>query len=223
MTSTLRCDLPVLKTSGSSTPCDGCHAGCCRAYAVPLTGHDIFRITTERKIPFWKYVCRWADPAGQISHGIAPHFFFDDDRAIPYVIGLLQDESRVFPGTRKCVFLDEMAAADGLPRPRARCSIYEDRPVACRVFPARLDEAGNLAVHEKLERSGEREHEAYTLCPRTWSVADLDPREATTSLAECAAEMELFRRVAARWNDEPGPWPLFPEFLRFVYQALSAA
>jgi hypothetical protein len=213
--------LPVVESTVSS-PCAGCHAGCCRAYAVPLTGRDIFRIVTQRKVPFWKFVCRWADPSGRISQDIAPHFFFDDDRQTPYVITLLQTESRVFPGTRRCVFLNETEPSGGAPRGKGRCTIYEDRPVACRVFPARLDDAGNLAVHAVPAPSGESTHAAYQLCARPWSVADLDQDDAIKNLQECAREMDLFNAVARRWNDDPGPWPLFPDYLELIYTALAA-
>lgn len=219
MSATLSYELPVVDSPTAASPCAGCHAGCCRAYAVPLTGRDIFRITSELKLPFWRFVCRWADHSASISQGIAPHFHFDDDPATPYVIGLLQNESRTFPGTRKCVFLDETTPAGSAPR--GRCSIYAHRPIACRVFPARLDDQGGLAVHTEFEPPGDREHAAYALCARSWTVADLDPVESLSNLQECSAEMDLFHQVAARWNDEPGPWPLFPQFLEFIYGALA--
>jgi Fe-S-cluster containining protein len=221
MTSTF--PLPVIESPVTSSPCTSCHAGCCRAYAVPLTGRDIFRIVTELKIPFWKFVCRRSDPSGAISRGIAPYFRFDDDPRTPYVICLLQNESRLFPGTRKCGFLTESGPSAKAPRGIGRCTIYAHRPVACRVFPSGLDELGELAVHEVPEPSGEFQHEAYELCPRPWSVADLDRDAALQTLRECAAEMELFHAVANRWNDSPGPWPLFPDFLELIYTAFSAA
>ena len=213
--------LPILEAP-SSSPCSGCHAGCCRAYAVPLTGRDIFRIVTQKQVPFWRFVCRWADPSGRISRDIAPHFFFADDRQTPYVIALLQTESRVFPGTRRCVFLNESGPAGNAGGTTGRCAIYDNRPVACRVFPARLDEVGALAVHAVPEPTGESAHPAYKLCSRPWSVEDLNRDEALKSLKECGREMELFHAVARRWNDDPGPWPLFPDYLEMIYAALAA-
>jgi Fe-S-cluster containining protein len=223
MHSTTAFCLPVIEAPASSSPCEGCHAGCCRAYAVPLTGRDIFRIVTELKLPFWNFVCRWADPLGAIARDIAPHFYFDDNPQTPYVICLLQNESRLFPGTRKCRFLDESSAAEASHGVMGRCSIYEHRPVACRVFPARLDELGELAVHEVPESPGELQHAAYELCPRPWSVSDLDSQAARQNLRECAEEMELFHSIGSRWNENPGSWRLFPQFLDLVYRALAAA
>jgi len=223
MSLTSPCALPVVEAPGASTPCTSCHAGCCRAYAVPLTGRDIFRIVTELKVPFWKFVCRWADASCAISRGVAPHFFFDDDCRTPYVIGLLQTESRIFPGTRKCGFLEETDPSGKSARGTGQCSIYEHRPTACRIFPSRIDEAGALGVYTAREPVGEFQHAAYELCPRSWSVFDIDPVAALHDLRQCADEMELFHAIAQRWNDEPGPWPFFPDFLELIYTALAAA
>jgi Fe-S-cluster containining protein len=222
MSLTSSASLPVVEVPGATTPCGGCHAGCCRAYALPLTGRDIFRIVTELKVPFWKFVCRWVDPSCAISRGVAPHFFFDDDRRTPYVIGLLQTESRPFPGTHKCVFLEETDPVGKLERGSGRCSIYEHRPGACRIFPARVDEAGALEVYAVRDRAAELAHAVYELCPRPWSVSDLDPVVALEDLRECTDEMELFHAIALRWNDQPGPWPFFPDFLELIYRALAA-
>ena len=223
MSLTSSCSLPVVEAPGATPPCASCHAGCCRAYAVPLTGRDVFRIVSELKIPFWKFVCRWPDPSCAISRGVAPHFFFDDDRRMPYVIGLRQTESSVFPGLRKCIFLDETDPRRKLEGGTWRCSIYEHRPGACRIFPSRVEEAGALEVYAVRERTAKLPHAVYELCPRPWSASDLDPVAAVEDLASCATEMELFQAIAHRWNDQPGPWPFFPDFLELIYTALAAA
>ena len=59
-------------------PCQSCHAGCCRSFAVPITGADI--VTIERRFghSFWDFVCRWVDPEGKIARGRVPHFYFAD-------------------------------------------------------------------------------------------------------------------------------------------------
>ncbi len=222
MSSILSYVLPLLQTP-PATPCDGCHAGCCRAYVAPLTGRDIFRIVTELKIPFWRFVSRWADQSCEISQGVAPHFFFDDDRQTPYVIGLLQNESQLFPGTRKCVFLEESPCGEPVQGGTGRCSIYEQRPVDCRVFPARLNAAGQLAVQVVTKPALESRHDTYRLCPRSWNIANLDRVSALQNLQKSSDEMELFQTIANRWNEDPGPWPLFPDFLELIYTALTAA
>ncbi len=223
MSVTSSASLPVIETPNMPSPCSGCHAGCCRGAALPLTGRDIFRIVTDLKVPFWKFVCRWADPLCSLARGIAPHFFFDDDRQTPYVIGLRQTESRVFPGTQKCVFLDESAPDANAPRLTGRCSIYEHRPVGCRIYPSRLDEAGAWGTRVIPEPASERVHEVYRPCPRPWSVFDFDLEGALHHLRACRTEMELFHAIAHCWNTQPGPWPFFPDFLEIIYTALAAA
>jgi Fe-S-cluster containining protein len=223
MSVTSSVSLPVIETPDTPSPCTGCHAGCCRGSALPLTGRDIFRIVTELRVPFSRFVRRWADPSCVLARGIAPHFFFDDDRQTPYVIGLRHTESRMFPGTRKCVFLEESPADGNASRPTGRCSIYERRPVGCRVFPSRLDEAGAWGTRAPPEPADERLHEAYRLCSRTWSVFDFDLEGALNDLRACRSEMELFHAIAHCWNAQPGPWPFFPDFLELIYTALAAA
>jgi Fe-S-cluster containining protein len=201
------------------SPCNGCHAGCCRSFAIPLTGADILRIERELGLSFWEFVCRWEDRDGRISSGQAPHFHFADEPATPFAICLLQDQSRTFPGTSCCRFLDEQPRTLEHPLGTAQCGIYEHRPSACRVFPTRFNATGDMAVlHDVPERARpDREGDAYQLCPRPWEVSDVDPLAAPQDLIVLRYEMQFFREVAAVWNRSPGDWRIFPEFLRAVY------
>ena len=61
------------------SPCEDCHAGCCRSFAVPVSGADIMRIENGLGLSFWDFVCRWEDPDGRIALNYAPHFFFEDE------------------------------------------------------------------------------------------------------------------------------------------------
>src|SRR5688572_20248052 len=135
-----RCkELPV------TGPCETCHAGCCRSFAVPLTGADILRIERDLRIDFWDFVCRWADPEGRIARNVAPRFYFADQPRTPFVIGLMHAESHFLDGTTKCRFLIE-CEPEGPQPGLARCGIYESRPAACRTFPMKLDATGELAI-----------------------------------------------------------------------------
>jgi hypothetical protein len=58
--------------------CESCHAGCCRAFAVPITGADILRIEGRLGLDFREFACRWSGPDGAISRNAAPQFVFDD-------------------------------------------------------------------------------------------------------------------------------------------------
>jgi len=198
--------------------CATCHAGCCRSYVVPLTGADVQQIIADQKLSFWDFACRWADPEGTIALKYAPHFFFRDAPEIPYVISLLQDESRQFPGTTKCRFLVEGPPAPGRPLGVSHCGNYASRPSACRVYPTKLDRAGELAVLYDVPPSGKGgSHPVYQLCPQKWEPRDLDPIGQVRDLIVAKYEMNFFFKLARSWNERPGDWRTFPDFLQAVY------
>lgn len=198
--------------------CESCHAGCCRSFAVPLSGADIIGIEKRLKLTFWDFVCRWADPRGKIARGKVPHFHFADDPATPYVICLMHTDSPFRPGTTKCRFLIESPGDEEHPLGKARCGIYNARPGACRIFPTRLDAAGGLGiVCEVPEQVREDANPVYKLCARQWEPADLDAISAVQDLVVARYEFQFFTQVAERWNRSPQAWTVFPDFLRLVY------
>lgn len=202
------------------TPCNTCHAGCCRSFAVPVTGADIIRIETELGLSFWDFVCRWADGNGNIARNTAPHFHFSDEPETPFVICLKHVDSRHLSGTTKCRFLEESPPDAEHPLGLARCGIYEHRPATCRAFPMKLDESGQLAILYPLpERGRSGETPAYELCPRPWEPDDVNPILAVQELTVARHEMLFFRELAVTWNRKPRPWNIFPQFLRLVYRA----
>lgn len=200
------------------SPCQNCHAGCCRSFAVPLTGADILRIERDLKTNFWEFACRWADRDGRIAQKYAPHFHFSDEPATPFVICLLHEASALFPRTTRCRFLDESAPDAGHPLGVGRCGIYGSRPAACRAFPTKFNAAGDLVlIHDVPADPPGAAHPVHALCPREWEVSDIDPIEAVQDLSAARYEMAVFHQVAATWNRRPQAWEVFPEFLRLVY------
>jgi len=198
--------------------CATCHAGCCRSFAVPVTGADIMRIMNQRRLSFWDFVWRWADPDGKIALHYAPHFHFQDQPEVPFVITLRQELSSQFPGTTRCGFLAEGEQSSAHPLGISQCGIYGDRPSACRIFPTKLDRAGELAILCEVPPSGNGDnHPVYRLCAKTWEPADLDPIQQVQDLVVARYEMNFFFKLAAAWNRCPGDWLLFPEFLQSVY------
>ena len=200
------------------TPCDNCHAGCCRAFAVPLTGADILRIERGLNLTFWDFACRWADPEGQIAQQHAPHFYFDDEPGTPFVISLMHRVSDVFPQTTCCRFLEEGEPNAEHPLGRSRGGIHSLRPATCRVFPTKFNATGELAVIQEVSiptRNGE--DPVYDLCSRPWEPAELDPVEPLHDLIVARYEMQFFHRLADQWNQSPRSWDVFPDFLRMVY------
>lgn len=199
--------------------CDGCHSGCCRSFAVPVTGADILTIMDQRELSFWDFVCRWADPQGIIARKHAPHFYFRDDPATPYVICLMHRDSKHFEGTTCCQFLEEDAPTPDKPRGEARCTIYHERPMACRVFPTKLHPGGELAILYDAPEYGREGHEVYKLCPRDWEKSDIDTVKQLQDLIVSRYEMLFFHQLADSWNRQPGSWLLFPDFLKLVYES----
>jgi Fe-S-cluster containining protein len=201
-----------------SSPCESCHAGCCRSFAVPVTGADILRIEESLGLSFWDFVCRWEDREGRIARNHAPHFHFSDEPATPFVICLIHEASRFFPDTLRCRFLVEGEPDDVRPLGQARCGIYDQRPSACRAFPAKLNESSDLAIiYDVPERGRDVGHPAYGLCPRQWEARDLDPVRTVQDLVVARYEMAFFAQLARLWNRTPQAWTVFPEFLRSVY------
>ena len=203
---------------GGGSPCESCHAGCCRSFAVPVTGADVLRIERDLSVPFWTAACRWADPDGTIARRHAPHLRFRDEPETPFVLCLTHEPSRFLPGSTKCRFLTEGQPDAANPLGQARCGIYATRPMACRAFPTKLHRGGELAVlYDVPARGRDGDHPAYDLCPRPWRPEDVDAIDAPRDLAAAKYEMDFFRSVAAVWNRTPRPAEIFPDFLRVVY------
>jgi Fe-S-cluster containining protein len=198
--------------------CEGCHAGCCRSFAIPLTGADILRMERDLNASFWDFACRWADPEGIIARKYAPHFHFADEPETPFVISLMHEESQHFTGTSKCQHLVEGAPDAEHACGQSHCGIYESRPAACRVFPTKLNTTSELVVvYSVPERGRVSDSPIYDLCPRQWEPSDVDSLTMLPDLVVAKYEMSFFHSVAAIWNRDPQAWDVFPEFLHAVY------
>lgn len=199
--------------------CQTCHAGCCRSFAVPITGADVLRVERQVGLNFWEFACRWADSEGKIARKYAPHFFFEDEPKTPFVLCLRHEASKFHPGTTKCRFLVESQPSGEEPLGQARCGIYASRPMACRAFPTKFNVTGELAVIHDVPAKGRSEnHPAYALCPRAWRPDEIDPIQAPQDLAVARYEMDFFHSIAGIWNRAARPFSVFPDFLRLVYQ-----
>jgi len=201
-------------------PCENCHAGCCRSFAIPVTGADLLRIERDLSLSFWEIACRWADAEGQIAGRYVPHFFFADEPETPFAICLKQTESSVFPQTRRCQFLQETPPDTQHPLGQGRCGIYASRPMACRVFPTRFSNTGPLVVlnHVPQRVLPTEDGPIYNLCGRPWEAADIDPIQGLQDLVIAKFEAEFYQQVAAAWNQHRWEWDIFPAFLQATYE-----
>lgn len=205
--------------SCTETPCADCHGGCCRAFAVPITGADVIRIE-QAGYDFWQFACRWADPDGQIAQRYAPHLHFADEPQTPFVLALMHRASSDFVGTDCCRFLREASdtRADG--KSCTGCSIYESRPAACRAFPMKFDPNREIVeLHPVYDPEKAAQSDAYKLCPRPWSPEHVDGVSAAQTLAAAEYEATFFKKIVQLWNRKPGDWTAFPNFLRLVYSS----
>jgi len=166
------------------------------------------------------FIHRWEDPDSQISCGMAPQFFFEDQPDLPFVICLKPETSQTFRKITRCHFLLEEPPTREHPLGTAHCGIYEQRPLTCRVFPTRLSESGMLAELHAIPEHGRMSdlHPAYGLCATAWHVEDIAPLSAVQDLVLIHFEMRFFQYVAESWNRRRESWDLFPDFLRLVYQ-----
>ena len=199
--------------------CGGCHGGCCRAFAVPVSGSDILRILSRPQTSFWDVACRWEDSQGKIAGSLAPHFFFSDEPQTPFVICLLRAESRQYAGTECCKFLKELPPTPEAPLGRSECGIYDHRPGVCRIFPATLDVDDQVAFRDT--RCSASTAPALRLCPRPWQMSDSNPLQVLQDLRSASGEMMLFHEFATAWNRRPLEWSLFPSILEQVYLDLA--
>ena len=200
------------------TPCQSCHAGCCRAFAVPISGADVIRIESRLNLSFWDFACRWADPNGDIALNHAPQFRFEDELQTPFVICLKHIASEFFPDSDKCRFLMESPPDADHPLGVARCGIHGHRPGACRAYPTKLNSSSELVIIDNVPDNGRPNGEdLYRLCPRQWEPSDIDPLDSVQDLVLAKYEMAFFQQVASAWNRNPQSWLVFPEFLRLIY------
>lgn len=199
-------------------PCEGCHSGCCRAFAVPLSGADILRIERDCDLHFWDFACRWADEEGIIAKNFVPHFRFEDEPETPFVICLKFEDSITFPQQTKCQFLDETAPTKEHPFGQAKCTIYESRPSTCRCFPGKLNASLDILLIPEIPEYGrEEKHPAYRLCSKPWQPSQLDPIQAMQDLVVAKYEMKFFAQIAEIWNRSPRSFSVFPDFLGHIY------
>jgi Fe-S-cluster containining protein len=159
-------------TSPSASPCDACDARCCRAYVVPLTGDDAWRLTRATGVPLHRLVAcaPQREPDG-------PGFLLEPGGPLQQLVLAAQACHPMAP----CAFL---RAEDGV----GRCGVYAARPRACRRFPA-VRAGGAVAAREG------------TPCPPgAWTAARMRGLSWRVALAREEREAALWGEVVADWN-----------------------
>jgi Fe-S-cluster containining protein len=101
-------------------PCHTCGA-CCRSYAVPVCGYDLWRISTYQRLRPQEYV------VAARQKDVTPEGFRLEREGPTYFL-VLDKQGKLVPNN-PCIFLVRLGGNHD------RCGIYTHRPVVCQVYP----------------------------------------------------------------------------------------
>lgn len=185
----------------TSDPCSDCMGRCCRSYFVPVTGYDVWRISTGQRLPPESFVV-----VRQHGDDTSQHGFYLDPAQKPYYLTL--DKKDRLSRLRPCIFLVELATGEG------KCGIYPDRPAVCRAYPLSL-------MH------GEARMTHNAVCPPgSWSQAELSHTTSRDAPRRAYIELDLYAQVVARWNSrvaqDPGESVTLNEYFSYLMNAFQA-
>jgi Fe-S-cluster containining protein len=161
-----------------SNPCATC-GRCCREYVVPLSGHDVWRITRGQRLPTHEFVLAATQPSGDRDT-------FRLERGGEQ-LGLVLDKRGKFDLGASCVFLMELGGG------QSRCGIYADRPLACQIYPTIMTRTRDLGVRVE-QREG-------TICPPdSWSPEDFASSPWLEAHQRLRRHWDVYLEVVNRWN-----------------------
>jgi len=186
-----------LAEATANPPCHNCQGACCRSYIVPVTGYDVWRISTSQRLAPESYLI-----AGHQSEENSEGFLLDPDGR-PFFLAL--DKKGRFHRYQPCIFLLSLAGG------QYRCGIYSHRPTACRVYPMAIDKGGvRLSTH--------------ALCPpNSWSQREIERPTWLKAIKRIYIESDLYTEVVARWNarvaHSPGQSFTLSEYLSYLMNA----
>lgn len=205
--------------------CSSCHAGCCRRFHVPLTGYDILKIKQDLNLEYLDFLqlIPVSDEYLPIDSKTRAIFKFNNIGANNnYVLYLRSINSRLIHNSDKCIFLQEWNGEDfalpGFRGIKARCGIYNSRPLACTIYPAKLHENELIGVVKV--PNPEELNPAYHLCPADINGSDFseDSNEIMKNLVLYKYEKNYFKFLAETWNQGEGDFGEFFEFLKAAYE-----
>ena len=204
--------------------CGECTCGCCRKFAIPITGYDILKISKNLKININSFIEIDPVPEERIEDesSIVGLFKFAESASDGfYKFCMKKVESSLVPGVFKCIFLQEWYNNPDNPSVEnivARCGIYGNRPTICAAFPATVDKSGYFAVIVS-KKITEEDNILYKLCPREIVREDF-PQNSESILRTVLMnkyEQDFFKTIAVIWNENPKPLNLFIPFLENWY------
>lgn len=208
--------------------CSTCNAGCCRRYRIALTGYDILKIKNNVKLDYDSFITLIKiddDERIEYHRKNAALFKFTNDGCTDYyMFSLKMEDSKLFYGAEKCIFLQEWAGenfdektAEGL---ISRCGIYGARPNTCAAYPAKFDKSGFIGVYFDPTNKTDEKSSSYNLCSRTLVEGDLEgsKEEMIDILVNKQYELDFFKMIAFHWNNSPKSQGEFLDFIEEIYQ-----
>jgi Fe-S-cluster containining protein len=177
-------------------PCRFCPGKCCRM-AVKTSLPDVVRFLSVMGVPFLS--------AFQIVPGIHEEnsFLMDDDPRFREEgdgwPGRAEIELRRNPGDGSCAYLKSLGGFD-------RCSVYDVRPSACRLYP----------LSWQSELSGRKGGPGMVVCPVPYAVSETTQMRAAADVEASIDGWMLHERTVSAWNAESRELRSLDEFLAFA-------
>ena len=186
--------------ASANPPCHKCNGLCCRSYIVPVTGFDVWRISTGQRLAPESYLV-----AGHQREENSEGFMLDPDGR-PYFLAL--DKRGRFNRYQPCVFLMSLVGGED------RCGIYSDRPSACKVYPMTMSR-GEVHLAE------------HAICPTgSWPQREMERPTWREAVKRTYIEADLYTEVVARWNARvarsPGHSFALTEYLSYLMNVHSS-
>lgn len=208
--------------------CSSCQAGCCRRFNVPLTGYDILKIRKTLNLEYLEYaqiIIVDNEYVKKDSKSVSVFKFTNLGAAKYYTFYLRSIKSKYLPDSHKCMFLQEWDGEDfAMPDfegVKARCGIYDVRPLVCTIYPAKLHKNELIGItSDPGKRLDKPDNAAYNLCPRDLNKLDLldNSDEIIKNLVLYKYEMNYFKFLAETWNQGNGDFGEFFTFLEAAYE-----
>jgi Fe-S-cluster containining protein len=194
----------ALPLEDTPDPCVTCGI-CCRAYFVPLSGFDVWRMSRALGLEPSDFVAGFPrKPGAEFAFQLCADGDF-------YELAL--EKQGEFRLGHPCVFLESYEGG------AMRCGVYEDRPAVCRAYPMVADQDGVITF-----RPG-------ALCP-TGAWADDEPQQPSwrTAWDSLREQFDIYRQVVNAWNaqvaQQPGREFSMRQYLAYivgVYDKLATA
>jgi Fe-S-cluster containining protein len=154
------------------SPCFGCFTPCCYSYVVPVTALDVWRLQRSFAAPWQKLV--------EVQSGSIDYWdsFRLDESALRWSLRLQHR-----PAGQACRLLVEV------PGGHARCGAHEGRPLACRAYPYKITDAGDIAFI------------SHAMCPPPQRRAyELAMGAMKASVENELLDLELHVQALQRWD-----------------------